>query len=179
MKLGTKRPWPFIQKKNAFYVIACRPLLQHYTRLIILKLTLVRISFHFCEERDLMQRYKKLQWEIRVTYFAFWPQQCHFQMIDFCRMNSRPKKKLQFFFSTYPISFANSTCVFHVTSPSKAQSSTFEITISEHISQTKSIIVFLWKKKLNDEKKNGANSFFHIFIKLLPPYSEKWRNAFF
>lgn len=49
---------------------------------------------------------------------------------------------------TYPVFLANSARVFQIAGPSQAQSSLLEVTIREHVRQTKRVVVLLWKKFL-------------------------------
>lgn len=48
---------------------------------------------------------------------------------------------------TYPVFLANSARVFQIAGPRQAQSSLLEVTIREHVRQTKRVVVLLWKKK--------------------------------
>lgn len=47
---------------------------------------------------------------------------------------------------TYPVFLANSARVFQIAGPRQAQSSLLEVTIREHVRQTKRVVVLLWKK---------------------------------
>lgn len=47
---------------------------------------------------------------------------------------------------TYPVFLANSARVFQIAGPRQAQSSLLEVTIREHVRQTKCVVVLLWKK---------------------------------